>query len=123
MTVETDESSEIVTSATNNMPIEMNRRKFMTVATGASTAVLAGCTGSAGADVVLEYSYEEGDPGQDTIPQDVKDAAETMFSFEGMPTNGSSSRSIFSKESCTLTRLWITHTSKLTLTRISPVPW
>jgi|GEM_PF-6562208 len=75
MTVETDESSEIVTLATNNMPIEMNRRKFMTVATGASTAVLAGCAGSAGADVVLEYSYEEGDPGQDTIPQDVKDAA------------------------------------------------
>jgi len=57
------------------MPIEMNRRKFMTVATGASTAVLAGCNGSAGADAVLEYSYEEGDPGQDTIPQHVKDAA------------------------------------------------
>ena len=75
MTIENDESSEIVTLATNNMPIEMNRRKFMTVATGASTAVLAGCTGSSGGDVVLEYSYEEGDPGQDTIPQDVKDAA------------------------------------------------
>jgi len=57
------------------MPIAMNRRKFLTGVTSAGTAILAGCAGSTEPDVVIEYSYEVGDPGQDTIPQDVKDAA------------------------------------------------